>query len=146
MTRRTLIALFLVPALAGCTHGLKSAPAVEEVHDTQFGKVTGSVFYRERVTLDPAAVIAVELVDDTRADAAAQVISSQNIKAQGRNVPIAFELLFDPMAIDSTHSYAVNAKILVNDKLVWVSDTHSPVLTRGAPPTAAILVKRVGGE
>ena len=47
-------------------------------------KVTGTVSYRERIALPPAATIRVQLVDVSRADAPADVLGEQLIEAAGR--------------------------------------------------------------
>ena len=63
------------------------------------GTVTGNVLYLDRSALDPNAVIEVDLLQ-TSADAADTVITTQSINAEGRQVPIPFELTYDPAQID----------------------------------------------
>ena len=74
-------------------------------------KVTGTVTYRERIALPPTAVIKVQLVDVSRADAPAIVLGEQVTHAAGKQVPFAFEIPFDPARIEASHSYAVQARI-----------------------------------
>jgi putative lipoprotein len=124
----------LLLLFAGCTH----APPPES--EAPFPAITGHVFYRERVALDPNAQVELELADVSRADAPAIPVANQNIKAAGRNVPIAFDLRYDPAAIDRRHTYAVRARITFDGRVIWRGDPV-PVLTHGAGDTAEILLR-----
>jgi len=106
----------------------------------QVESVTGTVGYRERIALAPGAVMDVSLLDVSRADASAIVISAQRFAMQG--VPTAFELTYDSTLIDPRHSYTVLAKILVQERVVYRSTSAYPVLTRGAPSQVDIMVER----
>jgi putative lipoprotein len=130
--------MLIVLLLAGCAH----AGPTPAFHDTQFGKVTGTVSYRERIAIDPAWTVTVELSDVTRADAPAVPLSTQNLKDVD-GVPVPFELLYDPASIDSTHEYAVSARITHDGRLLWTSDARHAVLTRGASSYVEILVRRI---
>ena len=93
--------------------------------------VTGTVSYLPRIALPPNAVVEVSLVDVSRADAPATVLSSQQIVSGGRQVPFPFTLLYDPGQIDSRFSYAVQSRITVDGDLQFVSTTRFPVITNG---------------
>jgi len=107
-------------------------------------KMTGTVGYRERIALPPAATIRVQLVDVSRADAPADVLGEQLIEAAGRQVPFAFEIRYDPARIDERMSYAVQARIEDGGRLLFISDQSYPVITRGAPTAVNLLLKSVG--
>ena len=108
------------------------------------GVLTGTVTYLERVALTPEAVIEVTLQDVSRADAAATILATQTITADGKQVPIPFELKYDPAAIQPQNSYTVRARILEDGELRFTSTTANPVLTRGAPATGVeIMVQTV---
>jgi len=108
--------------------------------------VTGTVTYLERIALPPAAVINVQLVDVSRADAPAIVLGEQFIEIAGRQVPFSFEILFDPSGIDERMTYAVQARIEEGDRLLFVSDQHYAVITRGAPKHVDLVLKAVAGK
>jgi putative lipoprotein len=97
--------------------------------------ITGTVTYRNRVALPPTGVIEVTLADVSLADAPAKVISTQKIEAGGKQPPFAYELKYDPAQIDPRMTYSVSARITDGSELLFISDTHIPVLTRGAPMT-----------
>ncbi len=127
-TRRIALLLavsaILILALAACggtTGTTTEAPAAGS------GVITGNVVYLDRSALDPNAVIEVYLMQND------MVIATQSIAAEGRQVPIPFELTFDPAQIDQTQTYLLSARILVNDAPVYASQAAVPVITNGAP-------------
>lgn len=129
----------LVLFLAGCT----STPVVPATGTgATTGKVTGSITYRERMALPPSAVVIVKLVDVSLADAPAVLIVEQVIATAGRQVPFEFALAYDTSRIQPSHTYAVQVRIEVGGKLLFISDTVNPVITRDAPSHLDIVVRR----
>jgi putative lipoprotein len=109
-------------------------------------EVTGSVVYRERIALPLGAVVRVTLADVSHVDMPERVITSVEIRPEARQVPIYFSLELPSRQIDDERSYALRAQILDADgRLLFASSERQPVLTRGAPNEAEILVQRVGG-
>lgn len=122
--------------LAGCTStGAQPGSA----------HVTGTVTYRERSVLPPAATIRIQVVDVSRADAPAILVGERIIEVGTKQAPFGFEISYDPARIESNHTYAVHARIEVDGRLWFVSDTHYPVITRGAPTHVDLVLKAVGG-
>jgi len=101
--------------------------------------VTGNLEYRERIMLGPEAVATVTLEDVSLADAPAKIIAQQEIVNPGPP-PIAYSLEFPVAAIDPSMTYSVRAQIHDRGRLVFTSDTHAPVLTRGAGATVDLLL------
>ena len=132
--------LGLIGWLAACT----TTSAVPAGGGTSVAKVTGTVTYRERIALPPTAVIKVQLVDVSRADAPAIVLGEQITQAAGKQVPFSFEIPFDPAKIEPRYSYAVQARIEQDGKLRFISDRHYAVITRGAPTRVDIVLRSVG--
>ena len=81
--------------------------------------------------LTPEAVAKVSLQDVSLADAPAKILAEQEIANPGQ-VPIAFELEYTLADIDERMSYAVRAEIHDGGRMIFTTDTHVPVLTRGA--------------
>ena len=79
-------------------------------------QVTGSVTYLQRIALSPAALVQVELVDLSRADAPAVVLAEETIRPE-HQVPIPFELVYDRSKIDPARRYGVQARITDGDRL-----------------------------
>jgi len=135
---RGLLSLMLL--LAGCSH----APVLPEAGGGPVtSQVTGSVTYRERIALPPTAVITVRLVDVSRADAPSVQIAEQAIHTEGRQVPFEFALAYDASRILASNTYAVQVRIEDGGKLLFISDTMYPVITRSAPTRVDIVVIRV---
>ncbi len=105
-------------------------------------QVTGTIFYRERMLLPPGAVAEITLQDVSRADAPARILARQDI-SDPPPPPIAFTLEYDPSEIDERMAYSVRAVIRHEGLLMFTSDTHYPVITRGSGNTADILLVRV---
>jgi len=107
------------------------------------GSITGTVACLQRIALPPAAIVQVQLQDVSRADGSAETIAQERITLGDRQVPVPFELKFDPHEIDAKHAYVVTARILVDDQLRFLSDKAYPVLTRDNPSRVEIILKPV---
>ena len=103
--------------------------------------VTGTVTYRERIALTPEALVEVKLLDVSIADASAKLIAEQTIKPQ-HQVPIPFELTYDPAVIDERYTYAVRATIRERGQLMFTTDRSYRVLTRGSPSHVDLVLVR----
>jgi len=55
-------------------------------------------------------------------------------------VPIPFELIYDDGMIDQRHSYAVSARIRVDDKIVFRNTSAHLVLTRDNPDRVELMM------
>ncbi len=104
--------------------------------------VSGTVSYRVRMALPPNAVIEVKLQDVSLADASATVVAEEKIALGERQVPMPFELRFDPAKIDPNNRYSVSARILVDGQLRFSSDKSYAVLTRGNPAHVEMMLKQ----
>jgi putative lipoprotein len=107
--------------------------------------IHGTATYRERMTLPEGAVLEVELLDISRADASAERLAAIRIAPRGQ-VPIPFTLTYDPALIDERFTYAVTAKLLHEGRMLFRSDTVHPVLTRDAGDRAEIVMVRIPAE
>ena len=105
--------------------------------------ITGTVFYLPRIALPPNAIIEISLVDVSRADAPAITLASQQIVANGRQVPFPFTLPYDSGQIDPRSSYAVQARITVGGELQFVAKSRFSVITNGSPTKVEVQVEPV---
>ena len=87
-------------------------------------------------------MVEVKLIDVSRADAPAVTIGEQIIEGPGQ-VPIAFEIEYDPAEIDDRSSYAVQARITEGDRLEFINDTRYGVITRGGPTHVDMVLVKV---
>jgi len=104
--------------------------------------VSGTVFYLQRIALPPDVSVAVKLVDISKQDVSAVTIAEQKITHPGQ-VPIPFELQYDPDKIDPRMTYAVQARIEQGGKLLFISNRTFPVITRGNPKHVEVKVDPV---
>jgi putative lipoprotein len=125
--------------LGGCAAGTEPAAKAAGMN----AQVTGTVTYRERIALPPTAELTVKLADVSRADAPDELIGQQVIRAEGRQVPFAFAIDYDAARIVPAHTYAVQVRIEDRGRLLFISDQVHPVLTRGAPASVDVVVRRV---
>ena len=116
----------------------------EQVPTEPTAIVTGTVTYRERIALTSDAVVEVKLIDVSRADASAITIGEQIIENPGQ-VPIAFEMEYEPADIDGRFTYAVQVKIMEGDRLVFINDTTHQVIIRDNPTHVDMVLVKVSG-
>lgn len=120
----------------------KPVPTAEPVTPS-VAMVTGTATYRERIALTPDAVVEAKLIDVSRADAPAVTIGEQVIRNPGQ-VPIAFEIEYDPSAIDPRFTYAVQVRIMEGERLAFINDSSYQVITRGMPTHVDMVLVMVG--
>ena len=146
---RRIFVCFVVAVLAACGGADSDQPTADAVSgekgSSPMAEVTGTVGYRERMALSPEAVVSVQLLDVSRADAAAITVGEQTIESPGQ-APVAFAITYDPDAIDERNSYAVRAEILDRGQLIFTTDRHYPVITRGAMNEVSLVLLRTGGK
>ena len=106
------ISLILILALTACGQAGQSndAPAGG-------GVVKGNVLYLSPAPLDPNATIEVDLLQTSPGNPDI-VLATAGTYASGRQVPIPFEIPFDPAQIDPAQTYMVAARIMVNGQAV----------------------------
>jgi len=132
----------LGPFLLACVAGCASSP----LSSTDESKIKGTVTYRERIALPSDAVIEVSLLDTSIQDAAANHIASTTVRPEGRQVPISFELPYDGKMIQLNRMYAVRASIRSGDKTMFTTNTVYPVITKGNPKSADLVLVSVSGQ
>jgi putative lipoprotein len=106
-------------------------------------QVTGSVIYRERIGLTPAAVVQVEVVELTQEGSPGTVIAQQTIQSPGQ-VPIPFTVAINPQRVRADATYVVNARITDGGR-VFSTAAPVPVLTQGARNSDVQVLVRSGG-
>jgi len=119
-----------------------TGPEVKSMPNEKQATVSGTVYYLQRIALPPDAKIEVKLVDISKQDVPAVTIAEQKITNPGQ-VPIPFELWYDPAKIDSHMTYAVQARIERGGKLLFISTRVFPVITRGNPTHVEVKVDPV---
>jgi putative lipoprotein len=132
----SLLCLLALTACAGAPPQTGTEPA------TRTAAVTGTVVWRERIMLPPQTKVIVRLQDVSLADAPAKLISEAVIPAQVP--PVAFSLGYDPAKIQPSTRIAVSARVEVDGRLRFVSNSHIAVINGGPTQGVEVLVKGVG--
>ena len=108
--------------------------------------MTGTVTYREKIALPAEGVVVTVKVEDTsRMDAPAVTIGEQIIENPGHQVPIPFEIKYDPGDIDERYTYSMRVRIEVDGKLWFTNTTSYRVITDGYPTSnVEVILEKVG--
>ena len=122
MKKFVLLFIFVGLFLVGCTSGSGEAA------------VSGNIVSQESVTLPEGATVQVQIQDVSLADAPAKVVGEQSIDGSGEHLPIAYEVAYDPAGIEDRNAYSMSVRIEdAEGKLIYISDTNTPVITRDNP-------------
>lgn len=113
--------------------------------DAAAQSISGTAAYSAAGVLPADAVFDATLEDVSRADAPSTVIASTRLPAPGSS-PIAFTIAYDPARIDEARRYVVRARIRSADRLLFTSETATPVLTQGSPAAVSMTLRAVGGQ
>lgn len=105
--------------------------------------VTGTVTYRQRVALPPGATFEVRVEDISRADVPAANLADWSGETKGRQVPIPFELKYDPSLIVASHRYNIRATISSDGEILFTTTSATPVITQGAPTKVDLILDQV---
>ena len=104
--------------------------------------ISGTVVYRERMALPADAAIEVKLQDLSGANGMPNTIAETVFGSGGKQVPISFQLSYNPSDINPAHKYQVQANIRVNGKLMFTGVIPYAVITQGAPSRVDLLLQR----
>ncbi|MBX3357719.1 MAG: YbaY family lipoprotein [Phycisphaeraceae bacterium] len=93
--------------------------------------LSGTVTYADKMAISKDAIVDIALRDVTQADAPSKTVAIERFAAKDQ-VPIPFQLAYDPGRIDPLRRYALEATISVNAKVLFSTTSPVPVLTQGA--------------
>lgn len=137
-SRHALIGALLLACVAACAQ----APPQQE--EQTMRTVRGTVTYRERIALPPSATLQVQVADVSLMDVPATVLAERRIDTAGRQVPFEFSLEVPAASVQPQASYAVQARIEADGRLLFISDRRYAVLTRGTQDHVDIVLRAVG--
>lgn len=148
-----VLALLVATIAPGCGGGEKqkqlsptpNVEAAEEIADIPLdprnaGTIDGSVAYLQRIALPRGATVIVELFELSTEGGNAALVARHSFRAESQ-VPIRFQLGYDRSRISAARTYGVQVRILVDGALWFVNRQPEPVLTRGNPSSAQIIVQ-----
>jgi putative lipoprotein len=132
----------LILLFAGCSAWAQMAPGPGVSPQDQVARqpmVTGTVVYMQKMALPPDAAIEIKMQDISAG--APKTIAETVFAAAGQQVPISFQLTYNPADINQAHSYQVLANINVNGKPMFVTNTPLRVITGGSPSQISLLLQ-----
>lgn len=109
--------------------------------ESRLAKITGTIAYRTNIYLPPNAVATVELREAYTGGSQGIKLGQQEIR-DFRQIPIPFEVEYDPGDVNPRKNYIVTATITANGRPLYTTPQQYPVLTNGRPQTASIEVER----
>ncbi|MEO9575470.1 MAG: YbaY family lipoprotein [Tateyamaria sp.] len=112
---------------------------------TAMETITVSATYRERIAMLPGVTFEAQLQDVSLADAPAKILGAVTVNDAG-NPPYEVALPFNPDVIQDGRRYAVRASLRMGDKLLFTTDTHTPVLTNDTGTDALITMVKVQAQ
>lgn len=131
----TIVWLFFAVAssLSGCS---RQEPATA---------ITGTLSYRTPVKFDTGATLELRLTDVSVSDGpAVEVAKLTDSKLTA--LPYQYSLPYDATKIDAQHRYTMDARIVVEGKLRFSTDTAYSVLTEGAGQQRNITLIAIGED
>jgi uncharacterized lipoprotein YbaY len=138
--------LAMLTVLGGCgsTGGGADAdaavPAPPSAPDPRTALLTGRITYLPKLTLGSKAVVKVWLQDMSEPGSPVPVIIDEYVKQGPGQVPIAFRLRYDPLAIRPERRYTLLVKIYEGDRVRFINARSHPVLTAGCYDDCEVVV------
>ena len=135
-----LMSIGVVLFLAGCAGDVETKPPAQ----THTLSIKGELTYRERIALPPDSVAIVELRDVSSASGA--VITERRIPLAGKQVPIAFELTVERVALAAGKAYAARGGVQQGARVSWASAAIAIDPTQAAIDLGMLNMTRVQAE
>ncbi len=107
--------------------------------------VSGTVSFgkeplREQAALPGMATLRVELLEVSGKTPGTRPVGEDTVWIANGKLPIGFRIAYDPSRIDPARRYVIRARILEEDKVLYMNTISYYVLTAGAPGTVDIIV------
>lgn len=142
MHRHTLSRRAMLAVIGGAGAALTTAVHAD-APQAENAVVEGTVMYRERMMLPQGAQVQVELADVSLADAPATVLASITV-SDATASPIPFTLEYDPALLQGGQSYALQARITHEGRLLFINDTRHAF--QQGDTDVEIMVRRVAAN
>jgi len=127
----------------GMAGGLMAAFALLQA-PAQAGSLSGTASIRERIALPPDAVFEAVLIDIAIADAPARELGRVRLQPAGQS-PFRFRISFNERDLTPQGSYTVRATVRQGERLLFTTDTITPVLRGGPQEAVTLQLVQVGG-
>jgi putative lipoprotein len=110
--------------------------------------LNGKIVIKEDIPVSPDDNVTIRIEDGSLMDVASVLIAEKRLVLSDGNQDgrtISFSMDYDETKIEANRSYSIRAVIRDKEgKLLWITDTDTPVFTRGGPcDNVNVTVKRV---
>lgn len=122
-------------------HRSKSLVNLPVQLESRMESVTGNIAFRDRVSVPDDAEVQVELREIVRLNAPVVTLASATI-TEIRQIPIPFEIEYDPLDIDPRRDYMIHASINSGDRTLYSTTDQYPVITADHGNEVSIAVVR----
>lgn len=122
-------------------HRTKSIVNLPVQLESRMESVTGNIAFRDRVSVPGDAEVHVELREVVRQDAPAVTLASSTI-SEIRQIPIPFEIEYDPLDIDPRREYMIHASIVSGGSTLYDTADQYPVITANHGKNVSVAVVR----
>jgi copper homeostasis protein (lipoprotein) len=109
------------------------------------GSLSGTASYRQRIALPPDAVFEAVLIDAAIADAPACELGRTRLQPAGQP-PFRFSISYRDSDVTPGGRYTVRATVRQGDRLLFTTDTFTPVLTAGPSQPLNLVMVQVGSR
>lgn len=106
----------------------------------QAARISGTITYRERVTLPANAVVTVRILQRQATPGADIVLGAENIPSNGKQVPLDWEVRYDQSAVKQNETYVLDAYIHIGNQRRFTLRDNVEVITKGRPTVNIHLV------
>ena len=136
--KRILVAASISLLLISCS-GTDDGATTADGQTQGDASVRGTVTYRERIAMPPQSHIEVTIQNISTEDSASVIVGKQTI-SDPKDVPIAFDVMYESGAINDSDTYALQA-IIFRDEEIWMSNRETvPVITQSNPTSGVQVV------
>ena len=101
--------------------------------------LTGRISSTQHIVLTEGAMVTIQLLDISKQDVKANVITEEVIKNPGQ-FSINFDIQYNPDDIQPNNTYSLNVKVEDNDELLFITDKTYPVINNGVTDNIKINV------
>ena len=126
-------------------HAATALAAAVLMAPAQAGTISGTASYRQRVALPPDAVFEAVLIDAAIADAPARELGRVRLQPAGQS-PFRFSIPYRDSDVTPGGRYTVRATVRHGDRLLFTTDTFTPVLTGGPSQPLNLVMVQVGSR
>jgi uncharacterized lipoprotein YbaY len=113
--------------------------------ESRLAKVTGTIAYRNRIFLPQDAIAMVELREGNTGPSTGITLGAQRID-EIRQIPIPFEIEYDPLDINPRRTYVISATISAAGRPLYTTVDQYAVITNGKGQQVAVSVERAAAD